>query len=209
MNLQSVQEFTSPELVEAVSSLNNRENINWIHFEGRIPEVLQDAIIPIRRLIPNVIISIEFEKPDRPGLINLIGHADVAFFSHTYLRHFQHTHDKATPYDFLAFMRDRNLTAKLVLTAGAEGAFYSALHPETGAVSASHVNVVDSTGAGDTFIAGFIWAMAKLGKGVKQSVELGVRLATAKVAQEGFDGVWDLLDEELKRPQKIIGVSDE
>jgi hypothetical protein len=35
-----VEEFTSEELVHAVSTLKNRESIKWIHFEGRIPAVL-------------------------------------------------------------------------------------------------------------------------------------------------------------------------
>lgn len=138
-------------------------------------------------------ISIEFEKPDRPGLIDLLPLADIAFFSNTYFKHYQYgDSDISTPEEFLACMRRRNPTAILILTAGADGAYYSSAG-EVSRIAASQVDVMDSTGAGDTFIAGFIWAFGRLKKGLKESVELAVQLATRKVIQEGFEGVWERL----------------
>jgi ketohexokinase len=193
---QSVEEFTSEELVHAVSTLKDRESIKWIHFEGRIPAVLHASVQKIRNILPWAKISIEFEKPDRPGLIDLLPFADVAFFSHAHLLHFQEKHKDShlTPFYFFNTLRHRNTFGVFVLMAGKDGAFYSA-KGEDGAVTTEEVDVVDATGAGDTFIAGYIWAMAKLGKSVKDSVQDAVTLATSKVAQEGFDGVWDGSDE--------------
>lgn len=134
----------------------------------------------------------EFEKPDRPGLIDLLPLVDVAFFSHLYFAHFQSQRKDSnpSPSDFFSAMRKLNSSATMVLTAGAKGAYYS-IPGEEGSVSAPRVQVVDATGAGDTFTAGFVWARNKLERPVKESVEFAVNLASQKVAQEGFDRVWD------------------
>ena len=178
--------------MHAVASLKNTENITWVHFEGRIPDVLFNAIPAVRSLLLHVTISIEFEKPDRTGLMELLPLADVVFFSHTYFMHFQLKHGGSNPStsSFFSSLRAKNSDAIFIVTAGADGAFYS-IPGEEGIVPTSHVELVDSTGAGDTFIAGFVWARGKLKKNVKESVELAVALATRKVAQEGFDGVWN------------------
>jgi ketohexokinase len=179
--------------VHEVASLKDPEDITWVHFEGRIPDILLNAIPQIRPLLlPHATISIECEKPDRSGLMELIPLADVIFFSHTYFIHFQSKHSGSDPStsSFFSFMRAKNSHAIFIVTTGADGALYS-IPGEEGTVPTSQVDLVDSTGAGDTFIAGFIWARGKLGKSVKESVEFAVGLATKKVAQEGFDGVWN------------------
>ena len=188
----SVDEFTRDELSDVVASLKELEEITWVHFEGRIPDVLEIAIPRIRNLLPHALISIEFEKPNRPGLIDLLPLADLAFFSHSYFNNFRSENHppEPTPTEFFRSMRILNPTAPFTLTLGPNGACYS-FQEEEGAVPTEEVNLVDSTGAGDTFIAGFAWAMGKLKKGVKESTELAVMLATKKVAREGFDGVWD------------------
>ena len=193
--MNRVEEFTDEELVNAVASIKNLEEITWVHFEGRIPNVLKLAIPRIREILPHATISIEFEKPDRPGLPDLFPFADVAFHSHTFFKHWQSVHPALTPpldYYFKKF-RNFNRAASIILTAGAEGAYWYDPGWGQGAAPTRVVDLVDSTGAGDTFIAGFIWAMGKLKKSVKESTELAVELATTKVAQEGFDGVWELL----------------
>ena len=165
--------------------MSRKDLINWIHFEGRIPEVLLEAIPRIRSLLPGVILSIEFEKPHREGLLDLLPLPDVGFFSHSYLKHF----NLSSPFDFFDIIRQKNAQATLIMTAGSEGAYFSTPTRE-GAVPTKKVEVVDATGAGDTFIAGYIYAFQKLGKDVKESVEFGVNLATGKVTQEGFEGLW-------------------
>ena len=181
---QSLQELSSEELVKSVASLRKREEITWVHFEGRIPDVLATAIPQIRALLPHATFSIEFEKPHREGLLDLLPLPDIAFFSHLYLKHFKLT----SPYDFFRKMRQNNPKALFIMTAGAEGAYYSTLKSE-GHVPTEKVDVVDATGAGDTFIAGYIYASQRLGKDVKESVEFAVSLATNKVTREGFEGL--------------------
>jgi ketohexokinase len=181
-----VEELSSKELVDVVASFENTESITWIHFEGRIPEVLRAAIPSIRKLIPHAAISIEFEKPDRPGLNDLLPLADIAFFSHTYYSHSQHS----SPTSFFASTPRRNSSAALILMVGKEGAYYFSKMYGEGHVSAPSVDVVDATGAGDTFIGGFIWAFGKMRRGLEESVGVAVNLASRKVSQEGFDSLW-------------------
>jgi ketohexokinase len=181
-----VKELNSQELVDSVASLENTESITWIHFEGRIPDVLRAAIPSIRKLIPHATISIEFEKPDRPGLNDLLPLADIAFFSHTYYSHSQ----QSSPASFFASIPRRNSSTALVLMVGKAGAYYFSKMYGEGHVNAPSVDVVDATGAGDTFIGGFIWSFGKMRRGLEESVAVGVNLASKKVSQEGFDGVW-------------------
>jgi ketohexokinase len=171
-------------MIEIVASIERKEEINWIHFEGRYPEVLLEAIPEIRLLLPHAALSIEFEKPHREGLMELLHLPDVAFFSHSYLNHF----DISNPFDFFKWIRQRNPNACLIMTAGAEGAYYCTPYLE-GRCSAAKVKVIDATGAGDTFLAGYVYAWLHLGLQVKDSILFAVRLATQKVQQEGLEGL--------------------
>lgn len=56
----------------------------WIHFEGRIPEVLLPCVIWLRETYgygKKLRISVECEKPDRVGLKDIIPMADLVFYS--------------------------------------------------------------------------------------------------------------------------------
>jgi ketohexokinase len=193
-----VEEITCDELVQIIGALDHLEQIRWIHFEGRIPDVLYVAIPQIRSIFPQATLSIEFEKPNRPGLIELLPFADVAFFSHSFFSKFQSEvtdlHHLSKTDSFFREMRKRNNKAAFVVTVGNRGAMYCTTEGQ-GAVPASSVEVVDATGAGDTFIAGFVWARGTLGMEIRESVGLAVALATNKVAQDGFDRVWESLGE--------------
>jgi ketohexokinase len=159
--------------------------MDWIHFEGRIPEILADIVPKIQRLVSQTTFSLEIEKPDRHGLLDLVSHFDYIFFSHTYFLRSGYS----TPEDFFASMRERCPSAVYILTAGEDGAYYSSPH-EFLHIPTTKVDVVDATGAGDTFIAGFIWSMMKLHKSPPESVKIAASLATKKVGQEGFYNLW-------------------
>jgi ketohexokinase len=183
-----VEEFTADELVQAISEIPRVEDMKWVHFEGRIPEILKAAIPRIREIIPRGLFSLEIEKPDRHQLLDLIPFIDFVFFSHTFYAHSGYD----TPSAFFSAMRERTKTGTFVLTAGADGAYFSGpgiqFHVPT-----TEVRVVDATGAGDTFIAGYIWSSMKLGNAPLERMKSAVALATKKVAQEGFDNLWSLL----------------
>ncbi|RGP62161.1 carbohydrate purine kinase [Fusarium sporotrichioides] len=56
----------------------------WWHFEGRIPETVQNCIRLLRNLLPKATISVEVEKPGRQGLSELAAEADVVFYSRSW-----------------------------------------------------------------------------------------------------------------------------
>lgn len=49
--------------------------------QGRIPDVVLAGIKHLRRQFPSVRVSVEVEKPQRPGLQELAVEADVVFYS--------------------------------------------------------------------------------------------------------------------------------
>jgi hypothetical protein len=83
---------------------------------------------------------------------------------------------RATPEDCAAFYLDRGATC-CVLTLGAEGAFYAHRDGTRLRVPAYAIDVVDTTGCGDAFDAGFI---AALHHGMNP--ELSIRFAQAAAA---------------------------
>lgn len=52
-----------------------------IRLQGRIPDVVLACIQYLRQKFPSVRISVEAEKPGRPGLQELAVEADVVFYS--------------------------------------------------------------------------------------------------------------------------------
>lgn len=190
-----MEEFTADELVHSISELPGLEDIRWVHFEGRIPEILKVAIPKLRDIIPTALFSLEIEKPDRHQLLDLIQFVNHVFFSHAFYVHSGHN----TPSAFFDAMYKRAQISfvdgvHFVLTAGADGAYFSAPPGFEFHVPTTQVDVVDATGAGDTFIAGYIWSYIKLHMAPRECMKSAVALATKKVAQEGFDNLWSSTD---------------
>ncbi|KAF9904563.1 hypothetical protein BX616_001251 [Lobosporangium transversale] len=163
---------------------------NWIHFEGRGPDVYKminyvESIYIKQRWRQKLTISVEFEKGDRPGIPYLLKQADVCFFSKLYAQ----TLGFDRPEDFLASIKEFcKPTATLFCCWGAMGAV--GLHLETGtrfSSSAGTVDrVVDPVGAGDTFIAGIILALGVRGYDIGRGLQFACELASQKCAQYGF-----------------------
>ncbi|KAK4226883.1 hypothetical protein QBC38DRAFT_214788 [Podospora fimiseda] len=127
-------------------------NGSWWHFEGRIPETTLQCIRHLRRVTPKGTISVEVEKPNRKGLVEIAAEADVVFYSRTW----------------------------------AESRGYSG--PEAclrGEAESSQATI----GAGDTFIAGALYALHIEGWDLKAKLAYAVALATKKVQMEGFAGL--------------------
>ncbi|KAI7851861.1 Ribokinase-like protein [Circinella umbellata] len=111
---------------------------------------------------------------------------DVVFFSKLFAERRGYNH----PVDFLRAMRLHcKLRAALYCTWGSDGA--ACLQPsgeEIHAAAPQLSQVRDSVGAGDTFIGGVIATLLQ-GMSYLSSLEFACKLATCKVAQQGFDGL--------------------
>ncbi|MFW6322933.1 MAG: PfkB family carbohydrate kinase, partial [Guyparkeria sp.] len=129
-------------------------------------------------------ISLEVEK-DRPELDQLWPFPDIIFLSAAFAR----ARGFDDPEAFLKQVRAWAPQAILVLGWGASGAWLSRPDGEPEHVPARPVeSVVDSIGAGDTLIAGFIHARST-GQGSREALEFAVRLAERKIGQQGFAGL--------------------
>lgn len=68
----------------------------------------------------------------------------------------------------------------MVVTLGSRGSVYASLTGERGVYPAEHVNVRDTTGAGDAFCAGVAIGLT-YGKPMSEAVEIGTRLAASVI----------------------------
>ncbi|KAK2809559.1 hypothetical protein FQN50_003612 [Emmonsiellopsis sp. PD_5] len=167
----------------------------WFHFEGRIPDVTLQCIHYLRHDHPEDKISVEIEKPGREGLQELAAEADVVFYSKSW----------AVGNGYKSAMEcleaQSPLTPKATLlccTWGEEGAACMDKKQETSVNSSTYKveqgQVVDTIGAGDTFIAGILYALIYREKpaggfDVSDLVDFANRIAGRKVEREGFEGL--------------------
>jgi pseudouridine kinase len=70
---------------------------------------------------------------------------------------------------------------RLVVTMGGEGAVYAESNGDSGICPAQNVNVIDTTGAGDSFFAGVAIGLT-YGKTLRESCEIGSRLAASVIS---------------------------
>ncbi len=90
---------------------------------------------------------------------------------------------KKSPQEIIAAMREIYPNAQVVLTLGARGLLYNT-NGCTHSISACPVDVVDTTGAGDTFI-GYFLAGQQRGMPLYQSLEWANRAASVCVMRKG------------------------
>uniref|UniRef100_A0A8C5J4K3 Carbohydrate kinase PfkB domain-containing protein n=1 Tax=Junco hyemalis TaxID=40217 RepID=A0A8C5J4K3_JUNHY len=163
----------------------------WIHFEARNAaeqgamlerlERYNRAAAPERR----VRVSVELEKP-REELLPLMGRGQVVFISKDLARHFGY---QSAP-EALRGLRGRIQPGATLICAWAEeGA--DALGPDGQLVHSDAFppeTLVDTLGAGDTFNAAVIFALAE-GRSLKDALTFGCRIAGRKCGIQGFDGI--------------------
>jgi ketohexokinase len=82
--LRAGSEGPAGDEAQAPSSVEGSDTDYWFHFEGRIPDVTLRCVRYLRKAIPRVKISLEVEKPNREGLEDLAGEADVVFYSRSW-----------------------------------------------------------------------------------------------------------------------------
>ncbi|KAJ5824972.1 hypothetical protein N7447_007312, partial [Penicillium robsamsonii] len=190
VNYNELPEMTSTEFVSAVESLRAVTDPDrpWFHFEGRAPDVTLECIHYIRSHFPGAEISVEVEKPGRPGLQELADEADVVLYSKGWAQYYGYISAEDC-------LREQSLKTSraslLCCTWGHDGA--AALEPKTS--NFAHVpahteglGVIDTIGAGDTFNAGLLYGLIYRGQDwdFRKRLEFANLLAGLKVTQEGF-----------------------
>jgi ketohexokinase len=92
VSYNQVPELTLDELCHAYLQLLERygvDALDWVHIEGRNTETIQSFIQWLRGRPHVPRISLECEKPKRPGLIELLPLMDVVFFSRLFAESIQ------------------------------------------------------------------------------------------------------------------------
>ncbi|KAF2265435.1 Ribokinase-like protein [Lojkania enalia] len=192
----SVEEFVAKAKVMSVLE-DAREG--WYHFEGRNPFVVLDCIKYLRSSQEHhgFKISVEVEKPTREGLMRIAAEADLVFYSKTWAEAKGFGSAKECLEQQLSHTRKDVL---LCCTWGSDGAT-AVQRSSTGSKSWATVkawkpveftgSVIDAIGAGDTFIAGMLFALSHHSGdwSLEQKVNFANEIAGRKVFQEGFAGL--------------------
>ncbi|KAI0866229.1 Ribokinase-like protein [Xylaria cubensis] len=190
VNYNELAEMSFHEFVAAAESVGGEDA--WFHFEGRIPATTLQCIQWLRRSKPKARVSVEIEKPGREGLDELVAEADVVFFSRSWAESNLYTSAEKC-------LRAQSAKARkgshLFCTWGSQGAAGSSPDGTTMSCSAAQpdqtqtIHVIDTIGAGDTFIAGILFGFLQHSHDWDTGTKLSfaVQLATCKVQQEGFN----------------------
>ncbi|EYE93692.1 pfkB family kinase [Aspergillus ruber CBS 135680] len=194
VNYNELPEMSVDELKRVIDEVGPRTT--WFHFEGRIPDVVLAGIKYLRQQFPSVRVSVEVEKPQRPGLQELAVEADVVFYSKSWALGNGYKSAEECLREQAKLTHNATL---LCCTWGQDGAVVletkSTILIHNLAYSAPDFEVVDTIGAGDTFIAGMLYGLLwKDDWDTTKKLSFANRVAGMKVAQDGFAGLARALD---------------
>ena len=86
----------------------------------------------------------------------------------------------------------------VIIKCGKEGCYYKNASEDGHITAYPHVKVVDTTGAGDSFVAGFIRGLSK-GLSLQKSCKYGCAVSSVVVEHMGTQGIVGIKDEAEKR----------
>ena len=181
-----------PELSVSALEKINLSNYDWVHFEGRGNE---EEIVTMIDIVEKwnstlthenkIIVSVELEKP-RETLLPLLDKADVVFTSKDYARFCGYS----SASEAVKFLRNKIKPGATMSCAwgekGADGAGPDGDVKHSDAYSPE--KVIDTLGAGDTFVAGAIFSLIKESP-VGHALIFACSLAVFKCGVAGNDGL--------------------
>jgi len=172
-----------PELDSAQFLKLPLEQFDWYHFEARNVTdcYIMMSICQQRRV--DQTISLEIEK-DRDNIDTLLPMADILFFSQAFVKSRGFSQAEA----FIQHIQPTCPQSMIICAWGEEGAYAHDGKQPYHCAATKLEQVVDTIGAGDTFNAGVINALAggiPLGIALQQACQL----AEKKLTQTGFDNL--------------------
>ncbi|CAO3584131.1 unnamed protein product [Absidia cylindrospora] len=191
-----IRKFDVASISKTMAFSDRQAPYSWVHFEGRNIDNVVEQIDWLESKAKQegwrsqLIISVELEKPDRPDIDLLLSKGDVVFFSKLFAQTRQYDH----PRDFLRSIQPQCKSgATLFCTWGEGGATCLSSSGEILHASALPVHkVVDSVGAGDTFIAGIIFCLCRK-VNTLTALKFACEMASRKVTMVGFNGLADMM----------------
>lgn len=181
----------------------NLHNYTWMHFEGRNVEETKQMIDMIRKYNGkhkenNIKISVELEKLNK-DLYILAMRANVVFVGKDIAQHMGWTSAKEAVYSSQSIISDLKAkemgepwpSQKIICPWGSEcsDALDGFSNDYFSLQAVSVENIVDSLGAGDTFVAAVIYALNNLKKNFKEAVDYGNHMAAFKIQHRGYECV--------------------
>jgi sugar/nucleoside kinase (ribokinase family) len=159
--------------------------------EPASPGLTADLLVAARKINPDLMVSLDpgaaWIMPGGEGLDRLLAHTDILHLNNEELAHFG-GNDPAAIVALGTRLRQQNwlIVARnhctIAIHQGRAGGPLSSRHLPDVALPA---NVLDSTGAGDTFCGAFLWHFGKNPNAPLQAARHGFALARAKIAQKG------------------------